>query len=426
MPAQLPFQPNQFCTFSRILITYLIIGVSIISILSCSKDGSTDVDPVNGGTEKDGEISIVTNFLKDSILYITDADLHKDGNLVFVGQLHNSAPKVYRLNSSGEMDPSFNIDKDLTWLIQNFRQVQVLDDGSVLIAGQFKVGGKTKHLLKLQSDGKLDKSFDAPSFSDRGNTETSPILFMDVQSDGKIMLGGYFTSIGSSSKQALARLNSNGSLDESFKFDPTVAYSVIYNVEFLSGGKMLASGEFLTTVNPRRYVTRLNSDGSADASFIFREQLGGGIPAPGVYKTVSLPDGKILMSGFFFEITNPNVRDGKHLYSSFAQLNSDGSPNLNFEKMDLLVSGGTIKSIAPLPNEKILLGRTGGPDGMAKDTYFTLTDKNGKFERNLKLSFRTGSVQKLIKINEKKYYAIGLFGTQYLERTTPLLVLEVK
>lgn len=426
MPAKLLFPRANFCIFSRRLVTYLIVFVGIVTILSCSKDGSSALDPIKGGTEKDGEISIVTNFLKDSVLYIKDADLHKDGNLVFVGQLHNSSPKVYRLKSSGEMDPSFNIDKDVTWLIQGFRQVQVLDDGSVLVAGQFKVGGKTKHLLKLQSDGKLDKSFDAPSFSDRGNLETSPILFMDIQSDGKIVLGGYFTSVGNSSKQALARLNSNGSLDESFKFDPTAAYSTIYNVEFLSDGKMLASGEFVTTVNPRRYVTRLNSDGSADASFIFREQLGSHIPAPGVYKTFTLPDGKILMSGFFFEITNPNVRDGKHLYSSFAQLNSDGSPNLNFEKMDLLVSGGTIKSIAPLPNGKILLGRQGGPNGMGKDTYFTLTDKNGKFERHLKLSFRTGSVEKLIKISDNKYYAIGLFGTQYLERTTPLLLIEVK
>lgn len=302
----------------------------------------------------------------------------------------------------------------------------MLDDGSVLVAGQFTVGGKTKHLIRLNSDGRLDRSFDAPAFSDRGNSDTSPILFLGLQNDGKIVLGGYFTSIGNSARQALGRLNANGTLDESFNFDPTVAYSVIHNVEFLQDGKMTASGEFLTTVNPRRYVTRLNANGSADQTFIFREQMGGGIPAPAVYKTATLPSGQILIGGFFGEITNPNVRDGKHLYTNFARLNSDGAPDLTFDKMSGIESWGSVKSIAPLPNGKILLGRAPGVSNLPKDSYLSITSNNGKLERNLKLNFKSGGVKKFLKVNDKKYFVVGSFGTQYEERTTSLLLIELK
>lgn len=90
-------------TFSEKLLIFSFSLFIILGVASCSKNGTDEPDPIRGGIEKDGEFSITTNYLKDSIFYIADADLQKDGSIVFAGLLTSrSEQKVYRIDPNGK------------------------------------------------------------------------------------------------------------------------------------------------------------------------------------------------------------------------------------------------------------------------------------------------------------------------------------
>src|SRR5207344_1973953 len=88
-----------------------------------------------------------------------------------------------------------------------------------------------------------------------------------VQSDGKLLIGGNFYSVNGTNRNNVARLTANGSLDSSF--NPTAgADNSVSSVVVQSDGKVLIGGSF-TTVNGtnRCRIARLNADGGLDSSF---------------------------------------------------------------------------------------------------------------------------------------------------------------
>ena len=90
--------------------------------------------------------------------------------------------------------------------------VVLQSDGRILIAGNFThVGGSAcEYFARLNASGSLDNLFNATV--DINNTVSS----MDVQLDGKVLIGGVFDSVSGVPKQYLARMNPDGILDQSF------------------------------------------------------------------------------------------------------------------------------------------------------------------------------------------------------------------
>ena len=92
-----------------------------------------------------------------------------------------------------------------------------------------------------------------------------------VQPDGKILLAGKFGAVKGYARTSLARLNPDGSLDTTFnplvvKGDGSV--SDLRQVLLLSGGQLMAAGDFATVNSTNRTIAaRLNGDGSLDAAF---------------------------------------------------------------------------------------------------------------------------------------------------------------
>jgi uncharacterized delta-60 repeat protein len=131
-------------------------------------------------------------------------------------------------------------------------------------------------------------------------------------STGKIVIGGGFTTVSGSSRQRVARINTDGSLDTSFG-DPYVNY-VVNAVVRQSTGKIIIGGDF-TGVYPqsRRGIARLNTDGTLDTTFT-DPGLNGAVRALWV-----LSDDKILVGGSF---TSPN--------SYLLRLNANGSVDSGF------------------------------------------------------------------------------------------------
>src|SRR5205814_1814819 len=114
----------------------------------------------------------------------------------------------------GDLDPSFNPGTGPNDYVQ---AVAVQSDGKTLIGGQFtSVNGTTRNrIARLNVDGGVDLTFDPGGGA---NGRVNAIL---VQPNGRILIGGSFITVDGTTRTNVARLNANGSLDASF--DPGTA-----------------------------------------------------------------------------------------------------------------------------------------------------------------------------------------------------------
>ncbi len=98
--------------------------------------------------------------------------------------------------------------------------------------------GATRHnLARLNPDGTLDSAFDA-------NPNNSTVFAIAVQADGKILVGGYFTTIGGQTRNFIARLDPATGLADSF--NPN-ANNAVFTIAVQADGKILAGGIFTGT-----------------------------------------------------------------------------------------------------------------------------------------------------------------------------------
>ncbi|MCX6925693.1 MAG: hypothetical protein NT154_21150 [Verrucomicrobia bacterium] len=195
----------------------------------------------------------------------------------------------------------------------NVNAVVVQPDGKVLFGGAFTSVNLTSRnrLARADANGEVDASFDPGSGPD------GVVNALVLQSDGKVLIGGAFSSYNGTLRAGLARLNADGTLDATF--DPGAgADGAVGFVAAQTNGQVLVQGSF-TNFNgvPRLHLARLNADGGPDASF------DPGSRAAAISALAWQPDGKVVFSGMF---TNLDGLGGTNL----ARLNADGSLDTNF------------------------------------------------------------------------------------------------
>src|SRR5262249_21149106 len=131
--------------------------------------------------------------------------------------------------------------------------------------GKFLVWAESS-LQRFSVDGSPDTSFTPVHANAYG------ISAMTVQEDGRILIGGTFTNINGASRRGLARLNADGSLDNTFA--PGVSWPLsgcgggvgVLSVALQSDGKILIGGGFTNVGGfTRKGLARLDPDGSVDA-----------------------------------------------------------------------------------------------------------------------------------------------------------------
>jgi uncharacterized delta-60 repeat protein len=201
-----------------------------------------------------------------------------------------AADKLKRYNSNGTIDASFNVT-----VAGTIYKIALQPDGKILIGGSFtSVNGTIRgRVARLNADGTVDTSFNPP-----GGATGGSILEIALQSDGKVIVGGEFTAINfDSNRKYLARLNADGTLDAGF--NQTID-SAVYSIKIQPDGKVIIGGAF-TTVNsvPRLRYARLNAAGTLDTSFI----VGSGANR-NVLDIDQQTDGKIIMVGEFETVNN--------------------------------------------------------------------------------------------------------------------------
>jgi uncharacterized delta-60 repeat protein len=181
-------------------------------------------------------------------------------------------------------------------------------DGKMLIVGNFSgVGTSTRtSVARLDLDGSVDASFGDAGVN--GNVTT-----VAVQPDGAILIGGAFTEVGGQPRHALARLHGDGTLDPTFA-DP--AFNG--NVEALAlqpDGRILVGGTFtMIGAHAQNYFVRLDASGGFDASF-----ADPGLCCDPLVNAIALQaDGSVLIGGAFSQAGGVN----DHFY--FARFSPSG------------------------------------------------------------------------------------------------------
>ena len=212
---------------------------------------------------------------------------YNDGRIIVGGGFSLPAHGVLRLLVNGSVDPSFNPGTGASGPVHC---VGLQDNGQVIIGGSFTSlnGVSLTRVARLNSDGSLDQSF-APTAITNGN-----VYGVATQPDGKVVLGGDFSITGKSNSVGVARLNVDGSLDSGF--DPgSGANGTVYAIGLQSQGKVILAGSFTTVNNTNRIrLARLNTNGSLDLLF----SPGGGANNT-IYALAVLPDDDLVVAGDF-------------------------------------------------------------------------------------------------------------------------------
>lgn len=227
----------------------------------------------------------------------------------------NTAQKSYlaRLNSSGSLDNDFNIGYGPTDVV---RDILIQPDGKILICGDFTVfNTKTfNRIIRLNMDGTIDTGFQPLSGANNS------IYSMKLQNDNKIVISGNFTTYDGAARNRLARINSDGTLDSSFSVG-TGANGIVNNMVIQNDGKIVIGGNF-TTLNgvTSTRIARVNADGSRDASFVSTVGANAGVES-----IILQENGKILIGGSFTKYNNVTR-------NYIARLNPDGTLDESFNK----------------------------------------------------------------------------------------------
>ncbi len=233
-------------------------------------------------------------------------------------------------------------------------------DGKLLVGGQFKTfnGKDALYIARLNTDGSLDVDFKS-QFEEAWGTN---VQAMALQADGKIIIGGYFSEINGVGRNNIARLNSDGSLDESF--DPASGFNQeVRTLALQADGKILVGGlftqydaDFGGSKTPVNGIARLNADGTLDASFQVGSGFSGGsgIGQRQIHQVLSLADGKILVSGHYSSYNGePSLL--------LTRLNSDGTLDKTFDASANFAKAldgfyGQVYALKPTANGKIMIG----------------------------------------------------------------------
>lgn len=225
--------------------------------------------------------------------------------------------RIARLNADGSLDGTFDPG---TGADNTIYDLLVQSDGKVLVAGAFTAinGTAREYLARLNTNGSVDTTFTGPDF---GSASGWWVRNLAAQPDGKILVGGVFFFSGATSRASICRISANGSLDSTFSgvvqgpagFN-TAFTGEIKKVALQPDGKILIGGDFSSyNLTGRRGIARLAADGSLDATF----NPGTGTDA--TLEAVSLQaDGKVIIGGAFTTVNGVAA-------SRLARLNADGS-----------------------------------------------------------------------------------------------------
>lgn len=173
----------------------------------------------------------------------------------------NVSGGIIRLNTDGSIDSSFS------FLGGNIRNLALQPDGKILYIGD------SLEFKRLNSDGSIDTTFDTGTGFQPKRNQNASLKDIIIDSSGKILVGGIFQSFNGINKGGLVRLNTNGTIDNSFGSSESgfvFTIGMVNTIKIQSDGKIVVGGGFSSFNGNVKYnkLIRLNSNGSLDYTFI--------------------------------------------------------------------------------------------------------------------------------------------------------------
>ena len=265
--------------------------------------------------------------------------------------------RIVRLNPDGTQDTAFTSNTG-TGANSGVDEISVQSDDKIILSGYYISafnGVAANQILRLNSNGTRDTIFTT-------NIGTGPddlIFTVDVQSDGKILVGGRFENWNGTAARGIVRLNSDGTRDTTFETSlgagSEVNFVEVFSTFTRSDGKVLVSVAFTTVTNQgfislvetKDLVVLKNSDGTLDTNF--STNIGTEGANFNIYDIKVQEDGKILLGGFF---STWNFQPA----STVVRLNSDGTQDIGFTTNTGTSAGGGVNEIAIQSDQKIIIG----------------------------------------------------------------------
>jgi uncharacterized delta-60 repeat protein len=303
----------------------IVVTDSDYTVTRYNSDGSLDTSFGSGGSA-----ATTLDYFASSVL------IQADGKIVVSG----SDFELARYDSNGNLDPSFGVGGKVSTSFdgQGFGLVGQ-PDGKLIVAGNVFTGGHDNFAVaRYNIDGSLDASFGAGGeVSTSFGPNNDEAYSVTLQADGKIVVAG---ASDFSRHLALVRYDVDGSLDASFGSGGMLTTTVpdgfgeaAKSVKIQPDGKIIVAGYSSVLGSKTDFVlVRYNSDGSLDSSFGTGGEVATdlGSRSDAANSIVLLPDGKILVVGTTGDGPIGSAPDQPGLDFALARYNSDGSLDTSF------------------------------------------------------------------------------------------------
>ncbi len=280
-----------------------------IALARYNTDGTPDLSFGSGG-------KLTTDFAINNDYGFAMA-IQGDGKIVVTGISETSTTYhdfgIARYNTNGTLDLSFDTDGKVTTPIgidnDTPRSIAIQSDGKIVVAGYSVIGDDMYFaMVRYNSNGSLDTGFDndgklTTTFGNDGDYAMS----VAIQSDAKIVVAGFSYILANNVTRdiALARYNSDGTLDNSFDTNGmlTTKFGIYdeegFSVAIQSNGKILVAGYSNNGAKNNFALIRYNINGALDLSFDTDGKLTTAIGSANdeVHSVAIQSDGKIVVAG---------------------------------------------------------------------------------------------------------------------------------
>jgi uncharacterized delta-60 repeat protein/prepilin-type N-terminal cleavage/methylation domain-containing protein len=186
--------------------------------------------------------------------------LTEDGNILVGGEFDGYGdihqPCLALLNGDGNVNPLLSLANGNIPAVGSVHHIMTMPEGGILYAGSFSGA-----IRRLRPDATRDSGFSSPGIN-------GPVYSVAIKADGRLLIGGDFTRIGTAERQRVAVLNADGTFDSAFN-SGNGADGAVRRVIPLADSNAVIMGSFETYAgHPCKGVARVTPDGSIDTTFV--------------------------------------------------------------------------------------------------------------------------------------------------------------
>ena len=346
-------------------------GIFIFAVARYNTDGSLD-----NTFDADGKLTTAIGLTDDEATAIA---IQTDGKIIAAGFSYNGTRNVFalaRYNTDGSLDNTFDADGKVTTAFAGsigniINSIMLQTDGKLVVAGSNHNGTNLDFALaRYNTDGSLDNTFDGDGKLTTAIGPSDDVAYsVALQTDGKIAVAGNSDDF-SNNDFSIARYNTNGSLDNTFDGDGKLTTSIGFaqnaaGLTIQTDGKILIAGSDGSNFVAVRYNTTGSLDNSFDGDGIVITPVGTSNSAEANSIDIQT-NGKIIVAGFAF------VGAGRDF--ALVRYNTNGSLDNTFDgdgKVTTNINGNDFGYSVKLSGMRIYVGGVSNTNVFALVAYQT-------------------------------------------------------